>query len=360
MRLRKVIDRTVNGSKSRGISRLSRRLLASAFQTSRRMKAIRVEQTGGPEVLQLAEIEKPSPGPGEVLLRQSLAGLNFVDISFRLGRNPKPLPFVIGREGVGIVEAVGAGVTDVKPGERVGYSETPWLGGYAEYNRVPAGETVPIPAGIDDDVACAAMLQGLTAQYLSSSTYPLAPGHVALIHAAAGGVGRLLVQLAKARGATVIATAGGPEKCALAQSAGADHVIDYRANDFAVEVKRITAGIGADVVYDAVGADTFEASFASTRRRGTLVVYGASSGRIAPFETQRLSSGGSLFLTRPTLTDHKRERAELLGRAKELFSAIAAGKLDLRIGGVYPLAEAAEAQRALEGRETTGKVLLRL
>jgi NADPH:quinone reductase len=322
------------------------------------MKAILVSETGGPEVLKLADVEKPTAGAGEVLVKQSVAGLNFVDVSFRLGRNPKPLPFVIGREGVGIVEAVGAGVTDITVGQRVGYSETPWLGGYAEYNRVPVGETVPIPDGIDDKVACAAMLQGLTAQYLCSSTHDVGPNDVLLVHAAAGGVGRLLVQLAKARGATVIATAGGPEKCALAKSAGADHVIDYRATDFAAEVKRITDGAGATVVYDAVGADTFEGSFASTRRRGLLVLYGASSGRIPPFDTQRLSSGGSLYMTRPTLTDHKRVRTELLGRAKALFDAISAGKLDMRIGGTYPLARASEAQRALEGRATTGKVLL--
>jgi len=322
------------------------------------MKAILVSETGGPEVLKLADVEKPVAGAGEVLVKQTVAGLNFVDVSFRLGRNPKALPFVIGREGVGTVEAIGPGVTEIAAGQRVGYSETPWLGGYAEYNRVPVGETVPIPDGIDDQVACAAMLQGLTAQYLSSSTHAVGPADAILVHAAAGGVGRLLVQLAKARGATVIATAGGPAKCALAASAGADHVIDYRATDFAAEVKRITDGKGVTVVYDAVGADTFEGSFASTRRRGLLVLYGAASGRIPPFDTQRLSSGGSLFMTRPTLTDHKRERTELLGRARELFEAIAAKKLEMRIGAVYPLAQAAEAQRALEGRETTGKVLL--
>jgi NADPH2:quinone reductase len=202
------------------------------------------------------------------------------------------------------------------------------------------------------------MLQGLTAQYLTTSTHAVGPGDTVLIHAAAGGVGRLLVQFAKAKGATVIATAGGAEKCALATSAGADHVIDYRAGDFAPEVLQLTGGKGVNVVYDAVGADTFEGSFSVTRRRGLLVLYGASSGRIPPFDTQRLSSGGSLYMTRPTLTDHKRERHELLGRARELFEKIAAGKLDMRIGATYPLAQAAEAHRALEGRQTTGKVLL--
>jgi NADPH2:quinone reductase len=202
------------------------------------------------------------------------------------------------------------------------------------------------------------MLQGLTAQYLTSSTHPVGPDDTVLVHAAAGGVGRLLVQFAKARGATVIATAGGPEKCALATSAGADHVIDYRAVEFAPEVKRLTGGKGATVVYDAVGADTFEGSFSSVRRRGLLVLYGASSGRIPAFDTQRLGSGGSLYMTRPTLTDFKRERPELLGRARELFEKIAAGTIDMRIGATYPLAKAAEAHRALEGRATTGKVLL--
>jgi NADPH2:quinone reductase len=326
--------------------------------TSRSMKAMLITETGGPEVLKLTDVEVPKPGAGEILLRQTVAGLNFVDVSFRAGRNAKQLPFVLGREGVGIVEAVGDGVTEFKAGERAGYSETPWLGGYAEYNRVPAAEAVPIPAGVDDKIACAAMLQGMTAQYLTSSTYPVGPNDTVLVHAAAGGVGRLLVQFAKSKGATVIATAGGPEKCALAKSAGADYAIDYRAGDFAPEVLQLTGGKGVNVCYDAVGADTFEGSFSVMRRRGVLVLYGASSGRIPAFDTQRLGSGGSLFMTRPTLTDYKRERPEILGRARELFELIAAGKLDMRIGATYPLAQAAEAHRALEGRQTTGKVLL--
>jgi len=227
-------------------------------------------------------------------------------------------------------------------------------------NNVPVGEAVPIPGDIDDATACALMLQGITAQYLCASTYPVAPGDTILVHAAAGGVGALLVQLAKARGARVIGTAGGAEKVALALAAGADEVIDYTAADFAPEVMRITGGAGVAVVYDGVGADTWERSMAVLRRRGYLVMYGASSGRIPPLDIQRLGSGGSLYVTRPTATDYKRERSELLGRAGALFDAVRGGQLAVRIGARYPLADAAEAHRALEARETTGKLLLEI
>lgn len=324
------------------------------------MQAIVVPVTGGPEVLELADVARPEPGPGEILLRQRFAGINYVDVAFRLGRNPKPLPFVLGREGSGVVEAVGAGVIDFEPGDRVAYSETPWLGGYAEYNRVPSTEAVPIPAGIDDAVACAAMLQGMTAHYLSEMSAPYGETRTVLVHAAAGGVGLVLVQLAKLRGLTVIATAGGAAKCALAKDAGADHAIDYQARDFAEAVKDYTHGLGCDIVYDAVGEATWERSMASVRRRGLLVLYGAASGRVPPFDSQKLALSGSLYLTRPTLTDYKRDRTEILGRAKELFGLIARRRLDMRIGATFPLARAADAHRALEGRETTGKVLLEI
>jgi NADPH:quinone reductase len=322
------------------------------------MQAISVPRNGGPEVLELVELACPTPGPGEILLRQRYAGINYVDVGFRLGRNAKPMPYVLGREGAGIVEAVGPGVTAFKPGDRAAYSETPWLGGYAQYNRVPETEAVPVPDDIDDATACAAMLQGMTAHYLAAMNAPYGSTSTALVHAAAGGVGLLLVQLAKARGLTVIATAGGAEKCALATAAGADHTIDYQANDFAPAVKELTHGLGCDLVFDAVGEATWERSVASVRRRGLLVLYGASSGRVPPFDSQKLATSGSLFLTRPTLTDYKRDRAEILMRARELFAAISAKKLSMRIGATFPLAQAAQAHRALEARETTGKVLL--
>ncbi len=324
------------------------------------MLAIRIEQTGGPDVLRAADLEEPVAGPGEVLVRQTVAGVNYIDTSFRRGAIPRELPFVPGREGAGTVVALGAGVEGVAIGDRVAYSETPWLGGYAALNRVPFGELVPVPDDIDDDTACALMLQGITAQYLCSSTYAVQPGDAVLVHAAAGGVGALLVQLAKRRGARVIATAGGAEKVALARAAGADEAIDYRITDFAPEVMRLTGGAGVAVAYDAVGLETWERSMSVLRRRGMLVLYGASSGRIPPLDIQRLGTGGSLFVTRPTITDYKRERAELLGRARELFDAVRAGTLQVRIGARYPLTGAAEAHRALEARETTGKVLLNI
>jgi NADPH2:quinone reductase len=322
------------------------------------MKAIRVSQTGGPEVMELADVDRPVPGPGQILLKQTFAGINYADVGMRMGRNPRPLPFIIGREGAGTVEAVGPGVIEFKAGDRAAYSETPHLGGYAEYNVVPVAEAVPVPPEIEDRTAAATMLQGLTAHYLTNSTHEVGPRETILVHAAAGGVGLLLVQLAKARGATVIGTAGGPEKCALAKEEGADHVIDYVATDFAPEVRRLTNDRGVDVVYDAIGAATYERSMSVVRRRGLLVLYGAASGPVPPFDTGALTRAGSLFLTRPTLTDYKRERTELLDRSKDLFNWIAAGKLKIRIGASFPLAQAAEAHWALEGRQTTGKVLL--
>lgn len=322
------------------------------------MKAIQIDHQGGPDELKYVEVPKPTPKAGEVLVRQTAIGLNFIDVYIRGGTYKRETPFILGREGVGVVEALGPDVTGIAIGDRVGYCETAHLGGYAEYNAILVSDAVPIPADIDDNTACAGMLQGLTAQYLTASTFPIAPGDTVLIHAAAGGVGLLLTQLAKARGATVIATAGGAEKVALARGAGADHVIDYSTTDFAPEVKRITGGAGVAAVYDSVGIDTYERSLAVLRPRGMFVLFGASSGPVPPIDPQKLAVGGSLFMTRPTLTHYKLTHAELLERATDLFEKIRAGKLDVRIGATYPLAEAAQAHRDLEARKTTGKVLL--
>lgn len=324
------------------------------------MKAIRIERHGGPETLVLADIPVPQPGPGELRIKQTVAGVNYIDVYLRTGAYKRELPFVLGREGAGTVDALGAGVDGFALGERVAYLDTPHLGGYAEYALVPAAEAVPIPATVDDRTACAVMLQGLTAQYLVRSTYPVAAGETVLIHAAAGGVGQLLTQLAKIAGATVIATAGGPDKVTLARTAGADHVIDYRATDFAPEVKRLTDDRGVPVVYDSVGRDTWERSLTVLSKRGYLVLYGASSGPVPPIDPLRLAAAGSIFLTRPTLGDYKRTRAELLERMNELFGLIAARKLEVRIGATYALADAATAHRDLEARATTGKLLLQI
>jgi len=322
------------------------------------VKIIRVERIGGPEVLVPAESAIPKAQAGEVLIRQSAAGVNYIDVYVRTGVYPRALPFVPGREGVGIVEAVGADVAGFAPGMRVGYPESPNLGGYAEFVAVPARYCVEIPAGIKDTVACAAMLQAMTAQYLATDSYAIGRGDRVLIHAAAGGVGRILVQLAKRCGAIVIATAGGPEKTALAKSAGADHVIDYRAVDFEPEVKALTGGAGVDAVYDAVGKDTWERSLRSLRVRGTFVLYGASSGKVPPIDPQTLSAAGSVFFSRPTFTHFARTHGELAERATDVFDAILDGSLEIRVSNTYPLAEAAQAHRDLEARATSGKSLL--
>jgi NADPH2:quinone reductase len=318
-----------------------------------------VATLGGPEVLRLAEVASPTPGAGEVLVHQSAVGVNFIDVYYRTGVYPRELPFIPGREAVGIVTAVGPEVTAFAPGTRVGYCDTPSLGGYAEDNAIPARFCVEIPNGVADDVGCAALLQGLTAQYLTTDSYALGPGDRALIHAAAGGVGRLLVQFAKHRGATVIATAGGPEKVALSRSAGADHVIDYSAVDFEPEVKRLTGGAGVDVVYDSVGLETWERSLRAVRIRGSLVLFGASSGPVPPIDPQRLSAAGSIFFSRPTLAHFTRTHGELAERAGEVFDGIRDGWLEVRVGHHYALADAAEAHRDLQARRTTGKLILR-
>ena len=329
-----------------------------AFAVERFVKAIRVDRTGGPEVLQLADVPVPSPGPGQALVRQSAAGVNYIDVYFRTGLYPRPLPFIDGQEGAGVVEAVGEGVTEFKPGDRVAYPSTPNAGGYAEANAVPATMLVPVPDGVDERDACAVMLQGMTAHYLVSDTFPLKSGDVALVHAAAGGVGSTLVQLAKARGATVIATVGTEEKAQLARGYGADHVIVYAEQDFAEATRAIVGDHKVDVVYDSVGKDTWERSLSLLRPRGMLVIFGNSSGPVPPVEPQKLAAAGSVFFTRPTLANYISARQELLGRAHHLFDAIRNGKLHVRVGATYPLADAAQAHRDLEARKTTGKLLL--
>jgi NADPH:quinone reductase len=320
------------------------------------MKAMRVHKYGGPEVLSLDEIPIPEPKAGEARVKIEAIGLNYVDIYQRTGLYPLPAPFTLGMEGAGVVDAVAEGVTEVRKGARVAYSMV--LGSYAEYAVVPAWKLVPLPANVDARSAAALMLQGMTAHYLTHSTYALQPGQTALIHAAAGGVGLLLVQMAKNLGATVIGTVSTEAKAALAKQAGADHVISYNRTDFAAEVKTITRGGGVHVVYDSVGQSTFAKSLDCLRPRGYLALFGQSSGPVPPFDPGILAAKGSLFLTRPSLNHYMLDRAELLQRAADLFAWTASGKLKLRIEKTFPLSEAAEAQRQMEARKTTGKVLL--
>jgi NADPH:quinone reductase len=320
------------------------------------MKAIRIHQTGGPEVLQLEDTADPRPGPGEALVKLEAIGVNFIEVYQRTGLYPSSLPFTPGGEGAGRVMALGEGVTIVRPGDRV--ASTNFVGAYGEFSRVPAARLVPLPDGIETHLAAAALLQGMTAHYLAVSTYPLAPGSWCLIHAAAGGVGLLLCQIARARGARVIGTVSTPEKAALAMKAGAHHVVLYTQQNFVAETRRISGGQGVSVVYDSVGRSTFEASLNCLSPRGLLVLFGQSSGPVAPVDPQVLNAKGSIFLTRPTLGHYVASREELLSRARDLFNWIREGKLEVRVDRTYPLAEAAAAHRALEGRETTGKVLL--
>jgi NADPH2:quinone reductase len=319
------------------------------------MRAIRVGATGGPEELQLRDVDDPRPAPGEVLVRVAASGLNFIDVYHRTGRYPLDLPTGIGLEGAGTVEAVGEGVTTPAVGDRVAW--TSQLGSYAELLTVPADRAVPVPAGVDLKVAGAVMLQGMTAHYLVHSTFVLGAEHTALVHAGAGGVGQLLIQLAKQAGARVLATVSTAEKAELAAAAGADEVIRYTEVDFAQEVERLTDD-GVDVVYESVGRDTFDRSLSCLRTRGYLVLYGQSSGPVEPFDPQRLAAGGSLFLTRPTLFDYIATSEDLRWRAGELFDLIAEDRLTVRIDRELPLADAAEAHRYIEGRGTRGKVLL--
>lgn len=320
------------------------------------MKAIRPAGPGGPELLTLEEHADPAPGPDQVLVRTTAIGVNYIDVYHRTGVYTTPRPIPLGLEGAGVVEAVGSAVADLRAGARVAWCQAP--GSYATHVLVPAARAVEIPDAVDDRVAAALLLQGMTAHYLCTDTFALGPGHSALIHAAAGGVGLLLVQLAKRAGARVFGTVSTPAKAELARAAGADEVIFYREQDFEAEIRRLTAGRGVDVVYDSVGQATFEKSLRSLRPRGYLVLYGQSSGMVRPIDAQELSAGGSLFLTRPTLAHYTRDRAELMGRADALFRAVSEGALDVRIGATFSLAEARAAHRALEGRETTGKLLL--
>ncbi len=325
------------------------------------MKAIQIKQTGGPEVMELVDLPIPQPKPNEAVVKIAAAGVNFIDVYNREGRYKAALPLVLGQEGAGAVSAIGSDVRDVAVGDRVAYTMT--LGSYAEYAAVPADRLVKIPAGVSEREAAAAILQGMTAHYLAYDTYPLKKGETALIHAAAGGVGLLLVQMAHNIGARVIATVSTEEKAKLARAAGADEVILYTQVDFEAETKRLLAekspgGKGVDVVYDSVGKTTFDKGLNLLRPRGMMVLYGGSSGAVAPLDPLVLTQKGSIFLTRPSLGSYIITPQELQARAGAVFGMIRDGKLKLRIEHVYSLAEAQRAHRDLEGRKTTGKLLL--
>jgi len=320
------------------------------------MKAIRVQSPGGPEALRYEDVPQPSPAAEQVLVKVEAVGVNYIDVYQRTGLYKVATPFTLGQEAAGVVTAVGPGVTDPKVGDRVAYTSI--LGAYAEYAVVPADRVVVLPDGVTARQAAAAMLQGMTAHYLACTTYPLKAGDTCLVHAAAGGVGLLLCQIASRRGARVIGTVSTREKAALAREAGARDVILYTEQDFEAEVKRLTNGLGLQVVYDSVGKTTFEKGLNCLTRRGMMVLYGQSSGPIASFDPQVLSQKGSLFLTRPTLAHYITTRAELVARAGEVLSWVKSGTLKVRIEHEFSLAETAEAHRALEARKTTGKLLL--
>jgi NADPH2:quinone reductase len=320
------------------------------------MKAIRIHQPGGPEALQLDDVADPSPGSGQVAVKLAAAGVNYIDVYFRTGQYKAQLPLTLGLEGAGTVTALGSGVSDVKAGDNVAWTGVP--GSYAQMTLVPADRLVKLPSGVSPKDGAAAMLQGMTAHYLVKSSYPLKKGDTCLVHAAAGGMGMLLCQMAKMLGATVIGTVSTEEKAALAKAAGADHVILYTKQDFEPEVKRLTGGRGVDVVYDGVGASTFDKSLNCLRPRGYMILFGASSGPVPPLDLQVINVRGSLFLQRPSLNHHIGSREELVQRAGEVLGWIKDGKVKLRIEHQFPLAQAAEAHRALEGRKTTGKILL--
>ena len=320
------------------------------------MQAIQITQTGGPEVLIPRDLPTPTPGPGEALIQIEACGVNFIDVYLREGRYPAKLPFIPGQEAAGTVVALGPGVTGVEVGNRVAWCHV--FGTYAQLAVAPARLLVRIPEGIGFQQAAAAMLQGMTAHYLAHSTYPIQAGDEVLIHAGAGGVGLLLIQMAKQLGARVFTTVSTDEKAALAREAGADEAILYSHEDFAAKVRELTGGKGVAVVYDSVGKTTFDASLTCLRPRGLLVLFGGSSGAVPPLDLIRLSTLGSLYLTRPTLKDYTATREELDQRAGDVLKWVAEGKLKLRLEHTYPLAEAAQAHRDLEARKTTGKVLL--
>jgi NADPH:quinone reductase len=320
------------------------------------MKAVRIHTPGGPEALKYDDVPEPTPGAGQAAVRLGACGVNYIDVYFRTGQYKAQLPLTLGLEGAGTVTAVGPGVTDVKVGDRMAWTGV--AGSYAQVTVVPADRLVKLPDKLTFKDGAAAMLQGMTAHYLAVSTYPLKKGDSCLVHAAAGGVGLLLCQMAKMRGATVIGTVSTDEKAALAKAAGADHVIVYTKTDFEAEVKRLTGGAGVHVNYDGVGASTFDKGLNCLRPRGLMVLYGQASGPVPPLDLQILNARGSLFVTRPSLNHHIASREELLERAGDVLGWIRDGKLKLRLEHQFPLAEAAEAHRALEGRRTTGKILL--
>ncbi len=321
------------------------------------MKAVQFQATGGPEVLEVVDVPTPVAGPGQVLVRQQAIGINFIDTYHRSGLYPVKLPSRLGMEGAGVVEAVGDDVTRFKAGDLIAYASGP-LGAYAEYHAVAAGRAVALPEGIDAQTGAAAMLKGMTAEFLLRRCYPVKAGETILVHAAAGGVGSILVQWAKHLGATVIATAGSPDKAERARSLGADHVILYRDQDVAAEVRKITDGKGVPVAYDSVGAATFEGTLASLARRGLFVSFGNASGPVPPFAPARLAQGGSLFFTRPTMGDYQVTTEELDESAAALFAVIKSGAVKIDIGQTFPLSEARQAHEALEGRATIGASLL--
>ncbi|WP_432543832.1 quinone oxidoreductase family protein [Kineococcus sp. SYSU DK002] len=319
------------------------------------MRAVQIERTGGPEVLTVTDLPAPEPGPGQVLVDVEAAGVNYIDTYRRSGVYPLDLPAVLGSEGAGRVRALGAGVEGLAPGQLVAWKEAP--GSYAEQVLVAADEVVPVPDGVDATTAAAVLLQGLTAHYLATDTFAAGPGTWALVHAGAGGVGLLLTQVLKLRGANVVTTVSTPAKAELSRAAGADEVV-VGYDGSTARARELTGGAGVDVVYDSVGKDTFDASLDALRPRGLMVLFGGSSGQVPPFDVQRLNAKGSLFLTRPTLASYTRDRAELLARTDELLGWVAAGRLDVRVGHTHPLAEARRAHEELQGRRTTGKVLL--
>ncbi len=320
------------------------------------MKQIQVEEPGGPERLVLAEVPVPTPGPGQALVKIAASGVNFIDVYFRSGLYQADRPITIGSEASGVVEQVGPGVTNFAPGHRVAYAMA--RGSYAEYAIVPAAQLVRIPADIDFVTAAGVMLQGMTAHYLTHSTYALKAGDTCLVHAAAGGAGGMIVQMARSRGARVLGTTSTPEKADVARKAGAQEVILYTERPFDAEVKRLTDGRGVDVVYDSVGQSTFEKSLNSLRPRGTLALFGQSSGPVPPFDPTILNGKGSLFLTRPSLAHHLLSREELLWRAEDVFKGLQSGTLTLNLHRTFTLEQAADAHRLLEGRTTTGKIVL--
>ena len=320
------------------------------------MKQIQVSEPGGPDRMVLADVPIPTPGSGQALVRIAASGVNFIDVYFRTGLYKADLPITIGSEASGVIEQVGPGVTDFVPGDRVAYAMT--RGSYAEYAIVPATQLVRVPADIDFVTAAGVMLQGMTAHYLTHSTYPLKAGDTCVVHAAAGGAGGMIVQMARARGARVLGTTSTPAKAEVARKAGADEVILYTETPFDVEVKRLTNGRGVDVVYDSVGQSTFEKSLNSLRPRGTMALFGQSSGPVPPFDPTILNGKGSLFLTRPSLAHHLLSREELLWRAGDVFEGLQSGTLTLNLHRTFTLPQAADAHRLLEGRHTTGKIVL--